>query len=146
MSLEGRRSYDVNIGYINNVNVYFGRFALITEEIHHFPYIFDPSLRWIDYYAIHQMDRAHGKVTVIFYCEDINSPYIIWSPWIKLLFFQYVPQMPSLSASTPFWFIFSLQHEFAEGALAYSVFQFDLVWKGSQFNIIQYIGEEELII
>ena len=92
------------------------------------------------------MTRAHGKVTIIFYCEDINSTYRIWSPWIKLLFFQYVPRISALSASTPFWFIFSLQHEFAEGALAYSVFQFDLVWKGAQVNIIQEIGKENVFI
>jgi hypothetical protein len=68
------------------------------------------------------------------YCEDIQSPFRLWSPWFNLLLQQYIPRVSSLRHATPQLLLSVLQTEMAEATLNYDTLHFNLLYKRVFYN------------
>jgi hypothetical protein len=117
-----------------------GHFHLLSGEQQFFVYIFDPAIRWIDFYAIHQLARENGKFIVCFFCDDHHT--FQWSPWMNILFFLYVPRISALEHASPQVFIPVLKDEIYGASLIYGIFQFDILWKGATVHPSVTPGQE----
>ena len=70
------------------------------------------------------------NISIIMYCEDIQSPFRTWSPWFNLILQQYIPSVFSLKHVTPYLLLSVLHTEISEATLNYDTLQFNLLYKG----------------
>jgi hypothetical protein len=72
----GRTIYNYTWKQVNNERIIFGH-THPPHQIIHYSYIFDPDLRWTDYFRVHQFAKRYKNISIIMYCEDILSSFRI---------------------------------------------------------------------
>ena len=132
-SWAGRTIYNYTWQRVNNDRILFGH-THPPHQLIHYAYIFDPNLRWIDYFAVHQFAKSYRTISIIMYCEDIQSPFRLWSLWFNLLLQQYIPRVSALRHATPQLLLSVLQTKMAEAALNYDTLHFNLLYKRVFYN------------
>lgn len=93
-------------------------------------YIFDPALNCSDYYCILKTSRIYERVSIIMYCEDVVSPFCIWSNWMNPLMASFIPRKEDQGRLTQFTALSILHQDMKDGAERYDIFEFYLLYTG----------------
>lgn len=64
------------------------------------------------------------------YCEDVSSPFSLWSNYLSLLMASFTPRKEDQGRLTQFTALSILHQDMKYGAERYDIFEFDLLYKG----------------